>query len=224
MNDKLKQEEEDLKKHELNMKIKNLRQTGFPDKDMINFTFKNDDGSNRDLSHTAKQYVENFKKMLEDGKGLVLYGDVGTGKTFAAACIANSLIDRGHPCMVTNFSRLINKLSGMFEGKQAYLDMINKVDLLVIDDLAAERDTEYMNETVYNIIDARYRSNKPLIITTNLTIEDLQNPADPKKKRTYSRLLELCIPVKVKGADRRKKKGKENYHEYQELLGLKKIF
>lgn len=224
MSDKLKKEEEDLKKYELSMKIKDLRQTGFPDQEMINFTFNNDDNENQSLSHTAKQYVKNFNKMLEDGKGLILYGSVGTGKTFAAACIANSLIDKGHPCMVTNFSRLINKLSGMFEGKQSYLDMINKVDLLVIDDLAAERDTEYMNEIVFNIIDARYRSNKPLIITTNLTLQELQNPTDPKKKRTYSRLMSMCIPVKVNGNDRRKQKRKENYKEYQDMLGLDKIF
>ena len=108
----------------------------------------------------------------------------------------------------------------MYESKQRYIDGLNDFDLLVIDDLAAERDTEYMNETVQNIIDSRYRSGKPLIVTTNLTESELKNTVDTKKQRTYSRLREMCIPIKVTSGDRRQQKGKDKFSEAQNLLGL----
>lgn len=213
-------EDEERKRIEFLKKVQSLRRSGFPESEMQNWTFENDDHANEKLMQTAQKYVENFDAMRERGKGLLLYGKVGTGKTFAAAAIANALIDKGRPCLVTNFSRLVNTLSGMFEGKQEYLDSLNKFALLVIDDLAAERDTEYMGEIIQTIIDSRYRAGLPLIITTNLTAEELKNPADVRKQRIYSRLFEMCIPVHVEGKDRRREKLKTEYSEFADLLGL----
>ena len=218
--EKLKEQEEEIKRKELINRIKELRKAGFPDSEMVKWTFEKDDHVNDKISLIAKRYVENFPRMLKDGKGLIFYGNVGSGKTFMSACIANALIDKGYPCMMTNFARLINTIGGMFEGKQKYIDGINEFNLLVIDDLAAERDTEYMNEVVYNIIDSRYRNGKPLIITTNLELKELVTPADIKKHRIYSRILEMCIPIEVKGCDRRAVKNTDNYLEYRDLLGL----
>lgn len=213
-------EEAERKRRERQMKIAAMRKTGFPDSDMQNWNFEADDGSNEKISKVAQNYVENFKTMYERGKGLLFYGTVGTGKTFYSACIVNSLIDKGYPCMMTNFSRLVNTISGMYEGKQDYIDSLNRFALLVIDDLAAERDTEYMNEIVQTIIDSRYRAGLPTIITTNLTAEEIKNPADIRKQRTYSRLLEMCLPVEVKGADRRRAKLINDYAELNNILGL----
>ena len=213
-------EEAKRRKEEELERIKALRRTGFSDEEMQNWTFEKDDRKNEKISNVARNYVKNFPEMRANGKGLLLYGPVGTGKTFISACIANELIDQGYACMVTNFARLINTLQGMFEGKQEYIDGLNRVTLLVIDDLASERDTEYVNETVQSIIDARYRSGKPLIVTTNLTAEELKRPADIRKQRIYSRLLEMCIPVQVEGKDRRKEKLKDDYKRFEEILGL----
>ena len=201
-------------------KVKRLRKMGFPDSEMENWTFEKDDCSNDRISTMARKYVENFAEMKEKGKGLLLYGTVGTGKTFISACIANALIEKGHPCLVTNFARLTNTISGMYEGKQDYIDGLDRFDLIVIDDLASERDTEFMGEIVQNIIDARYRTGKPLIVTTNLTSEELKHPAEIRKQRIYSRLFEMCVPVEVKGKDRRKEKLKQDYKSMEDLLGL----
>lgn len=200
--------------------VKRLRRMGFPDADMQKWTFANDDHENEKISTVARKYVENFADMKKRGKGLLLYGTVGTGKTFISACIANALIDKGYPCLVTNFARLTNTISGMFDGKQEYIDGLNRFALMVIDDLASERDTEYMGEIVQNIIDARYRAGLPLIITTNLTSEELKHPAEMRKQRIYSRLFEMCIPLEVTGEDRRKKKLKTDYKDMEDLLGL----
>ena len=213
-------EEQERKKEERLRHIRDLKKMGFPDREMSKWTFEADDRSNEKISTIAKKYVENFPDMKKKGKGLLLYGSVGTGKTFMSACIANALIDRGHPCLVTNFARIINTLQGMYEGRQEYIDSLDKFHLLVIDDLASERDTEYMGEIVQNIIDARYRAGLPLIITTNLTADELKHPAEVRKQRIYSRLFEMCIPIEVKGKDRRKEKLKSDYKDFEDLLGL----
>lgn len=220
--ERMHEEEEKRKAKELEEKVKELRKMGFPDAEMSRFTFENDDRSNEYISDVAKRYADNFTTMYSKHKGLLLFGTVGTGKTYIAACIANALIDRGYTCLVTNFARLTNTINGMYDGKQEYIDGLDRFSLLVIDDLASERDTEYMNEIVTNIIDARYRSGKPMIVTTNLTSEELKNPRDVRKQRIYSRLMEMCIPLEVKGTDRRKKKLIDEKNEFDELLGLRR--
>lgn len=207
-------------KQEAMDKVQRLKRMGFPDAEMRKWTFEADDLANEAVSKMAKRYVDNFKMMRAKGKGLLLYGSVGTGKTFISACIANALIEQGHPCLVTNFARLINSISGMYEGKQEYLDRLTWFDLIVIDDLASERNTEYMGEIVQTIIDARYRCGKPLIVTTNLTPQELKHPQDVRKQRIYSRLFEMCVPVEVSGKDRRKDKLKQDYKQMEEVLGL----
>lgn len=213
-------EEQERQRQAFEEKIKNLRKAGFPDEEMQKWTFAHDDHANERVSTIARKYVENFRAMKQEGKGLVFFGNVGTGKTFTAACIANALIDKGRPCMVTNFARLINTITGMYEGKQQYIDRLNNFHLLVIDDFAVERNTEYVNEIVYNIIDSRYRAGLPMIITTNLTANELKNPADMSKKRIYSRLYDMCLMIEVQGEDRRRVHLKEDYARFHDLLGI----
>lgn len=196
------------------------RHHGFSDEEMQHWTFENDDLSNPRLTQAMRNYVEHFPDFKKKGKGLLLYGDVGTGKTYAACEVANALIDQGHQVLVTNFAKLCNTLQGMFEGKQQYIDSLNRYALLIIDDLAAERDTEYMQEQVYNIIDARYRAGLPMIITTNLSGQQLKNPDSISKERIYSRILERCHPIEVKGADRRRAALKDSYAETKNILGM----
>lgn len=217
--EKRDKEEAERKRQERAERIQRMRREGFPDIEMESCTFDKDDMSNARISRIAHKYVDNFQDMLIMKKGLLFYGTVGTGKTFISACIANALIDLGYPCFVTNFARLSNTIFGM-EKKQDYIDSLNNYDLLVIDDLAAERDTDFMNEMVTNIIDSRYRAGLPLVVTTNLSASDLAYTSDPKKQRVYSRLMEMCIPIEMKGQDRRKAKLKEDYNEFKEMLGL----
>lgn len=201
--EKAEQEQAEYERRERIQQIERYRSVGFPDKELKKCRFSADDGENADVTKIAQNYVKHFDEFRKAGKGLMLYGGVGTGKTFTAACIANALIDECVPCVVTNFSRIVNKLQGIWEGKQEYLDSLNSYSLLVIDDFAMERNTEYMNEIVYNVIDSRYRSRKPLIVTTNLSEKDLETPPDIDKQRIYSRIKEMCFPVAVSGCDRR---------------------
>ena len=219
MAEEMKREEAAQKADELRQRIERYRRSGFPESDMQNWTFERDDQSDPRTSTVMHHYVDSFGDMLKNGKGLVLYGKCGSGKTFAAACVVNALIDKGYPCLMTNFSRIANTLSGMFE-KQAYLDSLNAYALIVLDDLGAERSTEYMNEIVYNIIDARYRANLPMIITSNLSGEDLKHPKDIAEQRVFNRVLERCFPLEVNGPDRRRKTIIREYDGMKKMLGL----
>lgn len=218
--EELEAEKEAEKQREQFNKVMRLRNTGFPEKAMREWTFENDDGSNPTLTNAMKNYVEHFDTFKKEGKGLLLFGTVGTGKTYLAACVANALINRGIPCLVTNFARIVNEVQGMFEGKQLYYDNLNAFPLLVIDDLNAERKTEYMQEIVFNVIDSRCRANLPIIITTNLTREQLLNPEDLSNQRIFSRLFEMCTPIEVSGKDRRQQTLREDTQKMKQLLGL----
>lgn len=213
-------EEEERRKEQKAQKIQRMRIKGFDKAEMQNWTFENDDGKKPQVTRAAKAYCKNFERFSSEGKGLIFYGDVGTGKTYAAACIANELISQGVPVLMTNFSRIINRLQGSFEGRQEYLDSLNEFDLLIIDDLAAERNTEFVNETVYTIIDSRYRAGLPMIVTTNVKFKDMTDAPEIARKRIYSRVLERCHPIEVGGEDRRKQTLFNDFAEMQRLLGM----
>lgn len=210
---------EDAEKRDLLERIKRYRKMGFPESQMQYWTFENDDQSRPKLTEMAKRYVNHFDKFYKEGKGLLLHGDVGTGKTYIACMIANALIDQGYPVLVTNFARILNTLQSTFE-KQEYLDSLNQFKLLVIDDLGVERDTGFAKEQVFNIIDSRYRAGKPMIITTNLSMQKLATETELSDKRVYDRIIERCFPVEVSGESRRVKKLIESREEMKDLLGI----
>ena len=195
------------------------RRAGFPDKELLKYTFSNNIKKFSRTSNAMERYAKDFDYFKEMGKGLLLYGPVESGKTFYACCIANALIDKGYTCLATNFSRIANTLWDT-PNRQAYYDSLNKFDLLVIDDLGAERETDYMEEIIFNIVDNRDRAGLPMIITTNLTLEEIKGPTDVAKQRIYSRILKNCFPVEIAGDKYRIALIKRDYDEIKERLGL----
>lgn len=199
-------------------RIARLKTNGLRDASLRHFTFSNDDQINPEMEK-AHRYVEHWQEMKSSATGLLLWGGVGTGKSFFAGCIANALLDQGVPVLMTNFSRILNALTGMFsEDRNRYIDGLNDYNLLIIDDLGVERDTEYALEQVFNVIDARVRSNLPLIVTTNLTLDELKHPVDLAHERIYSRVLERCVPLKINNQNIRQLKAHENFLRAKQLL------
>ena len=218
-----RKEDEEYEKRQQIRRVRDLRQWGFTNDEMAQWTFDKDDRANPKLTSWARSYVRYFPTMLAKGKGVVLYGPVGTGKTFAAACVANALIDEGHPVLMTSFSRIGNVLQGE-KNKQDYLDEFGRYDLLVIDDLGAERNTSFMDEVVYNTIDTRYRQQKPLIVTTNYTRDEIDRASDVTNQRVFSRLFEMCTFMPVPGNDRRRAINRQNRQETERMEAEDDLF
>ena len=192
-----KREQERKHREFLDMVARN-RSIGLPDPELRRHTFENDLGYNPKQIDMAKQYVQHWEKFKEDSTGLLLWGNVGTGKSFIAGCIANALLDKGVSVIMTNFARLLNKLTDMYSGdRNAYIDSFNRYELMIIDDLGIERNSEFAREQVFSVIDSRYRSQLPMIVTTNLTMDELMDHADLARGRIYSRVLERCLPIRV---------------------------
>lgn len=215
---RIKAQEEAAALRALKLRIDALRNAAFSQRLMQSWTFENDDGKRGDILNVMQNYVEHFDELKKKGKGLLLYGPVGTGKTYAACQVANALIDREISCLVTNFGALTNRLQSSYQGKQEFLDGLSDYTLLVIDDLGAERKTEYMQEIVFSVIDSRYRSGLPMIITTNLELSDLTKPDSTENARIYDRILERCHPVEISGQSRRRDVIRADYEGLQEVL------
>ena len=127
-------------------RIKRRKAQGLQDRYLYDYTFANDNGQNP-LMDKARAYVENWKEAYKNNTGLLLFGDVGTGKSFFAGCIANALLDRDVPVLMTNFPTILNRLTGMFsEDRADFIASFDEYDLLIIDDLGVERSTEYAME------------------------------------------------------------------------------
>lgn len=161
----------------------------------------------------CRRYADLFPQMKRENRGLLLFGSVGTGKTFTAACIANALLEQGLPVVMTSLVKLIDG------GADELCSRMAAIDLLILDDLGAERSTDYALEKVYNVVDSRYRAGLPVIYTTNLTLEELKHPNDIRLARIYDRVLERCFPVEFRGNSRRKYAACQGFEEMRALLG-----
>lgn len=215
------QEEAD-RRREFTQRMDALRRDGITDPAYLQFTFDQDDRRNVDVSDVCRKYVEHWDEMKAENTGILFYGDVGTGKSFLACCIANALLEKLISVSVTNFPRILNRLQSTFDDeRQKFIDRLQHYSLLVIDDLGVERDTSYSVEQVFNVVDTRSRSGKPLIVTTNLSMKDLQSAPSLAHQRIYDRVLEMCpIRLKLVGESRRVSNASDRRDKARRLLGL----
>ena len=122
-------------------------------------------------------------------------------------------------CM-THYALILNDLAANFKDRNEYISRLCSFPLLILDDFGMERGTEYGLEQVYNVIDSRYRSRRPLIVTTNLSLQDLQHPQDTAHARIYDRLLEMCAPIRFSGENFRKVTAQDKLAHLKNLMEL----
>ena len=214
----LEEYENEQKKLEEMRKVQWLKRLSLMDNKLSDarlseFTEKDD---NAKLFKIIKNYIFNFDRMYKENQGLILNGPVGTGKSYAAAVIANELLERKVHVVMTSFIKILKDV-GTFDDSER-LELIKNAKLLIIDDLGAERGTDYAIEKVYDIIDSRYRNGKPVILTTNLSIEQMKSCEDIRYSRIYDRIFEMCYPVKVSGFSWRKKEAASRYGIVKKIL------
>lgn len=177
-----------------------MRAECFKSKAMHDMIFKNDDSPNSEAGSTTRGYVRSFNN---NSKWLFIYGTYGTGKSFYAACIANALIDKGYSVRMGTGADYEAEIFAAQDKAAAYQKLLD-YDLLILDDFASERKSDYMFEVLYNIINDRYNAKKPIVFTSNMTTEETGNPTDPRIRRIMSRIWERGYPVEMVGQDRRK--------------------
>ena len=215
-------EQADFQKCQHLMRIQRLKASGLQDRYLYDYNFANDKGYNPAEIKIARRYVAEWDTMKAKCTGLLLWGEVGTGKSFIAACIANALIERGVPVLMTNFSKILNTLTGMFnENRNRFIESFDEYSLLIIDDLGIERSSAFALEQVFNIIDSRYRCKKPMIVTTNLTMDELKY-ADLTHARIYDRILERCTPVMVNNMNIRQLNAEAKLRETRKIISTNK--
>lgn len=211
------EEKERLAAQEAMQRIEAARTRGIQDKQILQYRFENDDVRDERMSGLMHRYVDHWGEMFEANQGMLFCGDVGCGKTFYAGCIANALIEKLVPVMVTDFPKILAALQT--DGDRVgYIEQLNRYKLLVIDDLGVERQSDYALEQVFSVINARYKAGMPLILTTNLSLDEIKNPKDIRYGRIYDRILEMCIPIKFKGSSRRSEISKAKVEEARRIL------
>ena len=157
----------------------------------------------REVRRFCDQIVDN----LAAGRGLWLTGDVGTGKTTLAMLISKTALETGHSVAIYSLPKLLARVRRTYDGapgEQSYLELFSRltsVDLLHMDDLGAEKTSDWVLEQLYALINERYEQHRSLVVTTNLDETELENQIG---ERTVSRLVEICgDPVCLFGDDRR---------------------
>lgn len=203
-------------------KLKQLFTNSLMDKKFINETFEKWDfeKGTQQMYNVGLNYCNKFQEVKKEGLGFLIYGDPGNGKTFLSNCIANRLLNQMYPVICVSINALLERIRETYskwgqEGENTILKALSIADLLIIDDLGTEQDTEWSRSRIYNIIDNRYRNGLPMIISTNKSIDQLKQMYH---ERTIDRLLEICTPLLNSGKSIRKGQAKKNTDLLREIL------
>lgn len=180
--------------------------------------------TDRALAATSKKitanYIRNFEKFKDTGKGLYYYSETrGSGKTRLAVSLGNVLLNNKiqEVRFITTLD-LLREIRNTYNTESKYtesqlIEGITSTEILILDDIGVERPTDWVNEILFNIFDTRVKYKKITICTSNCSIESLEHD-----KRLISRLYKMCIPVKMPEEDIRKMQSKEENRELQDLL------
>ena len=223
--------EQELKRHLDKFKAYSLMDERFERSTFENWVHND---QNREIYELGKKYCENWDKIFKSNYGLLLYGSAGSGKTYLSFAIANELYRLGKSVMAISVSALLAAIKDSFDkqdgiGEAQVMRAVGDASLLILDDFGIEYRTGWAYEKLYAIIDRRYRSAKPLIITTNLSLEELRRNLmlmDGKtgqtdgSERIYDRIMEMCLRREVKGKSWRILKHKQNSDKFFSELGI----
>ncbi|UOC01562.1 primosomal protein DnaI [Bacillus thuringiensis serovar morrisoni str. 4AA1] len=164
----------------------------------------------------AVKYVKTFKEW--NGESLMLWGEPGNGKTHLAAAIVNELSKKGYIVVFQSVPELLQRIRSTFnsenkENETQIMRALLECDLLILDDIGAEKTTEWVEEKLFNIIDGRYRKELPTLYTSNLEPKELKNQVG---KRSYDRMVETSLTVKNEAASYRREIAKQRLQRFIE--------
>lgn len=154
----------------------------------------------------CRNFVIGYKPNV---KGLRLWGNYGTGKTHLITAIVNNLLTKNVPCMFVVVPELLEYLRQGIKNEDTaqtateLISMAKKVDVLVLDDLGAEKPSNWVKEQLFILINARYENQLTTLITTNLSTAEL---VEQIGQRIVSRVVEMTDTVKINTDDYRLRK------------------
>lgn len=182
--------------------------TGIPRRFMHDASF--DRNPVRDMNpvirRDAQRFCREIDANLDAGRGRWFFGDIGTGKTLLAMLISKAAVEAGRSVAVYSTPRLLAEIKETYDtdSERSYMDLFNRlrsVDLLHLDDLGAEKRTEWVLQELYSIVNERWQDQRSMVVTTNLDLDDLREQIGA---RTVSRLMEICgEPIPLMGGDLR---------------------
>lgn len=154
----------------------------------------------------VRGFIDELDERLGAGRGLWLFGDTGTGKTTLAMLVSKAALEAGHSVAIYSLPKLLARIRRTYDGDPGgdsylpFFERLTSVDLLHIDDLGAEKRSDWVLEQLYALINERYETQRSVLITTNLPHEELEEQIG---SRTVSRLNQICDEVPLFGDDRR---------------------
>jgi DNA replication protein DnaC len=152
----------------------------------------------------TRRFADRIDEKLDAGRGLWFMGPVGTGKTTLAMLVSKAALKAGRSVAIYSLPRLLNEIRDTHRAERSHvnlLDRLTAVDLLHVDDVGAERTTDWVLEELYSIVNARYEDERSMVITTNIL--DREALCEQISERTVSRLTEMCDELPLLGHDRR---------------------
>jgi DNA replication protein DnaC len=152
----------------------------------------------------TRRFAARIDEHLDAGRGLWFMGPVGTGKTTLAMLVSKAALSAGRSVAIYSLPRLLNEIRDGHRAERSHVDLLDRltaVDLLHVDDVGAERTTDWVLEELYSIVNARYEEERSMVITTN--INDRDQLCEQITERTVSRLTEMCDELPVVGHDHR---------------------
>lgn len=186
-------------------KAQELRESSNLGARFLNRTFGNFEVKRDPLAFNAcKSYADRETLFDDKRNGMMILGGIGSGKTHLAAAIANAMIDRGIPALFGTYSDHLESIRGEYDhtGERKYLSMMKSAPILVLDDIGKEKRTEWTQQVLFDVINARYEHLLPTILTTNFDVDGLANYVGGA---IWSRLYEMCSAVETQGSDFRRK-------------------
>jgi DNA replication protein DnaC len=160
----------------------------------------------RSAVRDVRRFAEDLEEEIAAGNGLWLFGPTGTGKTTLAMLVSKAALESGHSVAIYSLPKLLARIRRTYDaepGGDSYLsffERLTSVDLLHIDDLGAEKRSDWVLEQLYALINERYETQRSILVTTNLPHDQLEEQIGA---RTVSRLNEICSEVQLFGPDRR---------------------
>jgi DNA replication protein DnaC len=155
----------------------------------------------------VRAFVAELDDRLESGQGLWLTGGTGTGKTTLAMLASKAALEAGYSVAIYSLPKLLARIRRTYDGEpggdsySAFFERLTSVDLLHIDDLGAEKKSDWVLEQLYALVNERYEEERSMLITSNFDGVQLEEQVGP---RIVSRLTEMTEPLPLLGEDNRK--------------------